>query len=59
MSEIQEKINTLKVELFDILEQQSILQRRIAMFEELKQSKTSELNEARKQEQEEAKLNIV
>jgi len=46
MSEV-EKINALKVELYDILEQQSFMQRRNEMLESLKQEKLKELNDLR------------
>lgn len=46
MSEV-EKINALKVELYDILEQQSFMQRRNEMLEGIKQEKLKELNDLR------------
>jgi hypothetical protein len=47
-----ERINALKVELYDILEQQSFMQRRNEMLENLKQEKVKELNDLRTKEQE-------
>ena len=48
---MEEKINALKIELFDILEQQSFLNRRIEMLEAQKQEKIKALNELRETKQ--------
>lgn len=53
MSDTKSKINALKIELYDILEQQAFLQRRNEVLESMKQDKLKALNEERALEEQE------
>lgn len=51
MSKIYKRINKLKIELFDLIEQQNILKAQYQRLEDLKNRKIQELYAARKERQ--------